>query len=149
MVIRTEAEMLLKAVAFAFLALIIAAPASAGTMTYKYGVERFEPAGDLRASARLRPILHQPSGASPCALLEMQIQFRPEPFWRRTWSRDVKAADHRQAVATIEARFQKKGALEVGVFDTLRPNARGTCRIAVRGIRVTPEGWILAFTKPI
>jgi hypothetical protein len=54
--------MLLKAVAFAVLALIIAAPASAGTMTYRYGVERFEPAGDLRASARLRPILHQPSG---------------------------------------------------------------------------------------
>ena len=141
--------MLLKAVAFAFLTLNIAAPATAGTMTYRYDVERFEPAGDLRASARLRPILHQPSGANPCALVEMQIQFRPEPFWRRTWSRDVKAADHRRGVATIEARFQRKGALEFGVFDTLRPDARGTCRIAVRGIRVTPEGSILAFTKPV
>jgi len=149
MVIRMEAEMLLKTVAFALLALNIAAPATAGTMTYRYDVERFEPAGDLRASARLRPILHQPSGANPCALVEMQIQFRPEPFWRRTWSRDVKAADHRRGVATIEARFQRKGALEFGVFDTLRPDARGTCRIAVRGIRVTPEGSILAFTKPV
>ncbi len=141
--------MLLKAVAFAVLALVIAAPASAGTMTYRYGVERFEPAGDLRASARLRPIAHQASGTNPCALVEMQIAFKPEPFWRRTWSRDVKAADHREAVATIQARFRSKGALEVGVFDALRPDARGTCRIAVRGIRLSPEGWILAFTKPV
>lgn len=141
--------MLSRAVAVALLALVVAAPASAGTMTYRYGVERFEPAGDLRASARLRPIAHQASGTNPCAVVEMQIEFRPEPFWRRTWSRDVKAADHRRAVATMEARFRSKAALEVGVFDALRPDARGTCRISVRGIRLSPEGWILAFTKPI
>lgn len=70
----------------------------------------------------------------------VRAQYRPEPFWRQTWSRQGSRKTQNQALRVLEEAFQKKKPTRFGEMATglKRVNSK-SCVFESRGLNVIYE----------
>lgn len=134
----------------ALISMAFVSNAFSGTMGHAYAVASFERVSDDRAQVVLRADDRSSDPAvSPCREIAATIAYRPEFFLRRTWSRGVTRADHREAIAALEDAAQAGRTVQFGLFGALAPDSTGLCVVELRGLAVSADNQFAGFNRPI
>jgi hypothetical protein len=126
--------------------------AAAGASDAAVRVLDFAPLGPGAAVAALAPAGVEAGWiGGDCGAIALEIRWRPEPFWRRTWSRVATRERHEAALARLAGAAGSGAALRLGAFGALTP--AGDCAFAARGLGLLPsaEGGavVMAFDGPV
>lgn len=117
--------------------------ASAGGSSWEYQVVKFNRTSPTSAEFSLRPTTLVDDYANPrrqCKEISIRAQYRPEVFWRRTWSIFVTENIQHQALRILEEAFQNKKPTRFGEMATGLKKVNGfSCVFESRGLDVRYE----------
>jgi hypothetical protein len=104
-------------IATAVLLLLLPIVASAGGVSWSFRVASFEEGSP--AKVVLRPVEQVPWFAESCSEISVSLRFKREPFWRRTWSRDLVTREkHELALKSLQAASESGTPIRFGSIGT-------------------------------
>lgn len=115
--------------------------AIAGGSSWEYQVVKFNKTSPTSAEFSLRPTRReQDYPRRECKEIVVRARYRPEAFWRKTWSRSVSRRTQNQALRLLQESFQKKKPTRFGVIGTGLKEVNGkSCVFESRGLDVRKE----------
>ncbi|MCM0593410.1 MAG: hypothetical protein HEQ35_01300 [Gloeotrichia echinulata IR180] len=123
------------------LGVLIPHAAIAGGSSWEYQVVKFKKTSPTSAEFSLRPTRReQDYPKKECKEILVRARYRPEAFWRKTWSRFVSEKTQNQAIRLLEEAFQKKKPTRFGEMATGLKKVNGkSCVFDSRGLDVRQE----------
>lgn len=114
---------------------------NAGGSSWKYQIINFKKISPTSAEFFLRHTRQEDNyPRKQCKEILVRAQYRPEPFWRKTWSRFVSEKTQNQALLLLEEAFQKKKPTLFGEMATGLKKVNGkSCVFESRGLNVLYE----------
>ncbi|HIK04845.1 MAG TPA: hypothetical protein IGS40_09025 [Trichormus sp. M33_DOE_039] len=121
--------------------IFIPSVAIAGGSSWEYQVVNFKKTSPTSAEFSLRPTKREQNyPRRECKEIIVRAQYRPEAFWRQTWSRFVSRRTQNQALRLLEESFQKKKPTRFGEIATGLKKVNGkACVFESRGLDVRQE----------
>ncbi|BAB74195.1 alr2496 [Nostoc sp. PCC 7120 = FACHB-418] len=115
--------------------------AIAGGSSWEYQVVKFKKTSPTSAEFSLRPTRREQNHPrKECKEIVVRARYRPEAFWRRTWSRFVSRRTQNQALRLLAESFQKKKPTRFGEIGTGLKKVNGkACVFESRGLDVRQE----------
>ncbi|ABA20054.1 conserved hypothetical protein [Trichormus variabilis ATCC 29413] len=115
--------------------------AIAGGSSWEYQVVKFNKTSPTSAQFSLRRTRREPDyPRKECKEIVVRARYRPEAFWRRTWSRFVSRRTQNQALRLLQESFQKKKPIRFGEIGSgLKKVNSKTCVFESRGLDVRQE----------
>jgi hypothetical protein len=120
---------------------LIAHTAIAGGSSWEYQVVKFNQTSPTSAEFSLRPTRReQDYPRRECKEIVVRARYRPEAFWRRTWSKFVSRRTQNQALRLLQESFQNKKTTRFGEIGTGLKKVNGkSCVFESRGLDVRQE----------
>ncbi|RUT03832.1 hypothetical protein DSM106972_047460 [Dulcicalothrix desertica PCC 7102] len=114
---------------------------SAGGSSWEYQVVKFKKTSPTSAEFFLRHTRQKHNyPRKQCKEILVRAQYRPEAFWRKTWSRFVSEKTQNQALLLLEEAFQKKKPTLFGEMAIGLKKVNGkSCVFESRGLNILYE----------
>ena len=136
--------------------MLVATPALAGGVSWSFIVEDVQQSpARPEVTILLRPFEPGPQFPESCPMLAVTARFEREPFWRRTWSRElVTEASHAEAVEVLRQAAANRAPVRFGSMGTgLGPTGTGPCSMRSKGLALIEENGgtkaVFSFHDPI
>jgi hypothetical protein len=130
--------------------------AIAGGSSWEYQVVKFNKTSPTSAEFSLRPTRReQDYPRRECKEIVVRARYRPEAFWRKTWSRSVSRRTQNQALRLLQESFQKKKPTRFGEIGTGLKKVNGkSCvfesrRLDVRQEHPSKQNAVYSYYNPI
>ncbi len=132
----------MKWISVAVLSVFLASSASAGGDDWKFRVEKFSPGKKGAATLVLRAAESVEASLGGCEVLTVHVAFKPEPFWRRTWSSGtVSRKTHADALELLRKAEETQTHIRFGSMGHgVVLDAEGKCVAHTRGLAVFGAG---------
>lgn len=133
--------------------------AIAGGVDWSFDILSYDARSALSADISIRfsgdAGTERPAIAQACPVIVLEVDYRPEPFWRRTWTRNlVTRQTHRDALRTLVSSHDGGRTVRIGMMGAQGlPQGSTTCSWSARGLSTFPDegmqGPIYAFFHPV
>jgi len=132
---------------------------SAGGVDWPFEIVSYDAKGVMSAHVSLSLTGNhdtpRPAIVGACPIVVLEVDFRPEPFWRRTWTRNlVTRQTHREALRALAVSHEDGKTVRIGMMGSQGlPQGSTACSWSARGLAPLPDdgrqGPIYAFFYPI
>jgi len=113
-------------------------PAAAGGYDWSFKVVKYYAKTKLKAQIVLKP--EAPEDLTECEHIVLEVRYRPEPFWRRTWTGKLVTRDsHLEALTKLAERSQSGESVRIGMIGQGLPEDRLPCSWGARGLTILSE----------
>ncbi|AUT01510.1 hypothetical protein CLI64_14545 [Nostoc sp. CENA543] len=115
--------------------------AIAGGASWEYHIVKFRRTSQTSAEFSLRPTRREQNyPRKECQEILVRAQYRPEAFWRNTWSKFVSRKTQSQALNVLAEAFKQKKPTRFGEIGTGLKKVNGkACVFESRGLDVRQE----------
>jgi len=133
--------------------------AIAGGVDWSFDIVSYDAKSAMSADISIRfsgnAGTERPAIAQACPVIVLEVDYRPEPFWRRTWTRNlVTRRTLRDALRTLASSHEDGRTVRIGMMGAQGlPQGSTACSWSARGLSTFPDegmqGPIYAFFYPV